>query len=134
MNSSAVRKRHRLRQLALSGQIAGDVFVVGGELPQFNAFTSMRIKYDCLLAKPIAGDRQRGRMVGIAADEHKSVSFVEPQVRRAFEKSVEKVEAVNIYNGFHFVTLYKTLEPGLLPAPHRIAVAQRVVSNPSWGS
>lgn len=76
MNSSAVRKRHRLRQLALSGQIAGNVFVVGGELPQFNAFTSMRIKYDCLLAKPIAGDRQRGRMVGIAADEHKSISFV----------------------------------------------------------
>jgi len=36
----------------------------------------MRIKYDCLLAKPIAGDRQRGRMVGIAADEHKRISFV----------------------------------------------------------
>ena len=59
---------------------------------------------------------------------------IEPQIRRAFEQSVKKVEAVNIYNGFHLVTPYKTLEPGLLPAPHRIAVAQRVVSNPSRGS
>ena len=109
MNSSAVRKRHRLRQLALSGQIAGDVFV-GGEILYFRNLVLVR------------QERTRKQLK------------VEPQVRRAFEKSVEKVEAVNIYNGFHFVTLYKTLEPGLLPAPHRIAVAQRVVSNPSWGS
>ena len=109
MNSSAVRKRHRLRQLALSGQIAGNVFV-GGEILYFRNLVLVR------------QERTRKQLK------------VEPQVRRAFEKSVEKVEAVNIYNGFHFVTLYKTLEPGLLPAPHRIAVAQRVVSNPSWGS
>jgi len=33
-----------------------------------------------------------------------------------------------------FIISLLTLEPGFLPAPHRIAVAQRVISNPSRGS
>jgi len=51
---------------------------------------------------------------------------VEPLPGRVAKKPVVKVVSVNVDNGFHVATVEKTLEPGLLPAPHRIAVAQRV--------
>ena len=62
---------------------------------------------------------------------------VEPLARgRVFQQAMIKVEAVNVEDClFRLHNCFpKRQEPDLRPALHRIAVAQRVVSNPSRGS
>ena len=58
---------------------------------------------------------------------------IQPPHRGIAQKSVLQIETVNVNDCFHVAT-QRTLEPGLLPAPLRIAVAQRMINNPSWGS
>jgi hypothetical protein len=62
---------------------------------------------------------------------------VEPLARgRVFQQTMIKVEAVNVEDClFRLHNCFpKRQEPDLRPALHRIAVAQRMVSNPSRGS
>ena len=58
---------------------------------------------------------------------------IQPLEVRKPEQPVVKVESVNIDNGFLHGDS-KRQGPDLSPALHRIAEAQRSVSNPSWGS
>ena len=84
-------------------------------------------------------DHARGEILDCVNSLFKKQKFlckcvdIKPFVRGSTEQSVVEVASVDIdYRSFRFHI--KTLEPGSLPAPHRIAVAQRVVSNPSRGS
>ena len=58
---------------------------------------------------------------------------IQPLVLRKAEQPVIQVESVNIYDSLFLRHLIRQ-EPDLCPALHRIAEAQRSVSNPSRGS
>lgn len=62
------------------------------------------------------------------------VDEIQPTIGLVLEKSVEKIEAVNVNNGFDHGRSWKMLRPGLLPALRRIGSASAGGSNPSRGS
>ena len=116
-------KRHRFRQLAFCRQIAGDALVVGCKSAKFFAHIHMWIKHQRAQAHLMANEAKWRGKVHIAADDYKSIG------RLAHDVCHIKNRLLHLcYCGF------QRQGPGSLPAPHRIAVAQRVVSNPSRGS
>ena len=69
MNRSTVRKRHRLRQLALSGQIAGDILIIGCCPFEMVANARMRIEHNHRLAKAPPCSLYRPYLIRVTSDD-----------------------------------------------------------------
>ena len=78
-------------------------------------------------------DSKNVMFVGAGQQSVRKCDDIKPLVLRIAEQPVIQVESVDINYGFLFHLLIRQ-EPGACPALHRIAEAQRSVSNPSRGS
>ena len=123
VDCAAVCKCHSFGKLALCRQVAGNALVVGGKSAKFFAHILMRIKHQCAQAHFMANEAKWRGKVHIPADNYKSVGRLAHDV-------------CHIKNRLLHLRYYglQRQGPDFRPAPHRIAVAQRVVSNPSRGS
>ena len=148
VDCAAVCKCHRFGKLALCRQVAGDVLVVRGKPAKFFTHIPMRIKHQCAQTHLMANEAKWRGKVHIAADDYKSVSRlahdvchhlcgkIEPLIGSIFQQPMMEIESIDIKNRLLHLRYYglQRQGPDFRPAPHRIAVAQRVVSNPSRGS
>ena len=126
-------KRHRFRQLAFCRQIAGDALVVGCKSAKFFAHIHMWIvSYSG--RKIFDSDYL---MLVRSWKKRSGKSFkIEPLIGSILQQPMIEIESIDIENRLLHLCYcgFQRQGPGSLPAPHRIAVAQRVVSNPSRGS